>query len=69
MFEQERLYNMIVDADNEFIRENPLALDSDRFANIANRLISAGVLMPPCRIGQMVYRVAKHNGVYRVLPR
>lgn len=69
MTDREQMYNIIVDADNEYLSNNPRAMDSERFERIADALISAGVLMPPCKIGQTVYRVAKHRGVYQVLPR
>jgi hypothetical protein len=36
---------------------------------VADRLLANGVIVPPCKVGDTVYRVAKHRGVWEVLPR
>jgi hypothetical protein len=35
----------------------------------ADHLLANGVIVPPCKVGDTVYRVAKHRGVWEVLPR
>lgn len=36
---------------------------------IADYLIANNVVVLPCKVGDTVYRVAKHRGVWEVLPR
>ena len=36
---------------------------------LADYLLAEGVIVPPCKVGDTVYRVARHKGVWQVLPR
>ena len=45
-------------------------IDFDEAAEInADYLIANNVVVLPCKVGDTVYRVAKHRGVWEVLPR
>lgn len=37
--------------------------------DVADYLMSNNVVVLPCKVGDTVYRVAKHRGVWEVLPR
>lgn len=69
MTERERLYELIVDADNEFFRETPCGTDSSRIEKTVEHLIKNGVILPPCKIGDEVYRISKRYGKWVILPR
>lgn len=55
MTERERLYELIVDADNEFYREMPYGTAQERIEKTVEHLIKNGVIMPPVTVGQTVY--------------
>lgn len=57
MTERERLYELIVDAENEFYREKPCGTDSARCEMVAEHLLANGVLLPPVKVGQTVYYI------------
>lgn len=69
MTERERLYELIVDADNEFFRETPCGTVQERIEKTVEHLLSNGVILPPCKIGDEVYRISKRYGCWVVLPR
>jgi hypothetical protein len=46
-----------------------LGLECDQYGKLADHLLANGVIVPPCKVGDTVYRVAKHRGVWEVLPR
>jgi hypothetical protein len=52
----EMLIEMIVDAENEFYRENPCGTDSARCEMVAEHLLANGVVLPPVKEGQTVYQ-------------
>lgn len=55
MTERERLYELIVDADNEFFRETPYGTAQERIEKTVEHLLANGVLLPPCKIGDKLY--------------
>jgi hypothetical protein len=57
MTERERLYELIVDADNEFFRETPYGTAQERIEKTVEHLIKNGVLLPPMKIGQIIYDI------------
>lgn len=67
--ERERLYELIVDADNEFYRETPYGTAQERIEKTVEHLLANGVILPPCKIGDEVYRISKRHGTWVVLPR
>lgn len=69
MTERERLYELIVDADNEFFRETPYGTAQERIEKTVEHLIKNGVILPPCKIGDEVYRISKRYGKWVILPR
>jgi hypothetical protein len=57
MTERERLYELIVDADNEFFRETPYGTAQERIEKTVEHLIKNGVILPPCKVGDTVWIV------------
>lgn len=57
MTERERLYELIVDADNEFFRETPYGTAQERIEKTVDHLIKNGVILPPMKIGQIIYDI------------
>ena len=57
MTERERLYELIVDADNEFFRETPYGTPQERIEKTVEHLLANGVLLPPVRVGDTVYYI------------
>lgn len=57
MTERERLYELIVDADNEFFRETPYGTAQERIEKTVEHLLANGVLLPPMKIGQIIYDI------------
>lgn len=55
MTDREHMYNLMVYTVNECIEDNPFFTYSELLERIADRLISAGVIMLPCKVGDMVY--------------
>lgn len=55
MTERERLYELILEAENKFFRETPCGTDSSRIEKTVEHLLANGVLLPPCKVGQTVY--------------
>lgn len=63
MTERERLYELIVDADNEFFRETPYGTAQERIEKTVEHLLANGVLLPPVRVGDTVYYIV--GGYYK----
>jgi hypothetical protein len=63
MTERERLYELIVDADNEFFRETPCGTAQERIEKTVEHLLANGVLLPPVRVGDTVYYIV--GGYYK----
>ena len=57
MTERERLYELIVDADNEFFRETPYGTAQERIEKTVEHLLANGVLLPPVHVGSTVYYI------------
>ena len=57
MTERERLYELIVEAENKFFRETPCGTDSSRIEKVVEHLLVNGVILPPCKIGDEVWLV------------
>ena len=53
--EKQRLYEMMVEAENAIYAENPHIADSDRIEKVADTLMLHGAMMPICAIGDLVY--------------
>lgn len=68
MTERERLYELIVDTENKFYSETPCGTDTARIEKTVEHLIENGVILPPCKIGDEVYRVIKRCGEWQILP-
>lgn len=54
MTERERLYELIVDADNEFFSETPCGTAQERIEKTVEHLLANGVILPPCKVGDYV---------------
>ena len=63
MTERERLYELIVDADNEFFRETPYGTAQERIEKTVEHLLANGVLLPSVRVGDTVYYIV--GGYYK----
>lgn len=57
MTERERLFELIVDAENNFFAETPCGTDSSRIEKTVEHLIKNGVILPPVKIGQIIYDI------------
>lgn len=55
MNEKQRLYEMMVEAENAILAENPHITDSERIEKVADTLMLHGAMMPICAIGDLVY--------------
>lgn len=53
--EKQRLYEMMVEAENAIYAENPHITDSERIDKVADVLLAAGFVFPPCQVGDTVY--------------
>lgn len=52
---RERLYELIVDAENTIYREKTYITDTERIEKIADHLLANGVIVPPCKLRDTVY--------------
>lgn len=53
--EKQRLYEMMVEAENTICAETPHITDSERIEKVADILLAAGFVFPPCQVGDTVY--------------
>ena len=53
--EKQRLYEMMVEAENAICAETPYITDSERIEKVAEVLMLHGAVMPICAIGDWVY--------------
>ena len=53
--EKQRLYEMMVEAENAIFAETPHITASERIEKVADVLLDAGFVFPPCRVGDTVY--------------
>ena len=64
---RDRLYELIVNIENELYRENPYMSDSERIKITVDHLLAAGVIVPPVELGsrhKIYYPVKGTNVVY-----
>lgn len=62
--QRERLIELLDDAQCELLNEEYEHTTSKRLAEyVADRLLSEGVIVPPCKVGQKVYKVVADNRV------
>lgn len=61
--EKERLYDMMVEADNAILAENPLITDSERIEKVADVLLAAGFVFPPCQVGDEVFVITEDGEI------
>jgi hypothetical protein len=67
---RDRLVELLNKAQNDWLRKEYDGETSKELAEyVADYLLSEGVIVPPCKVGDTVYRVARHKGVWQVLPR
>ena len=59
---RDRLYELIVNIENEIYRENPYMSDSERIKITVDRLLAAGVIVPPCKVGDTGYYIGGIHG-------
>lgn len=64
MSDLEKLYNLIVDAENEFYKNNHCAEDSKRIESVVEHLIANGVTV---KKWVSVSESPKENGIYCVM--
>jgi hypothetical protein len=57
MIERERLYELIVDAEDKCVAESPWCPDGARIEAVVEHLIKNGVILPPCKVGDTVWIV------------
>ena len=55
MNERDRLIELIVDAENELVRERPYTDALTRIERIADHLLANGVIVPPVKVGDTVF--------------
>lgn len=65
MTERERLYELIVDADNEFFRETPYGTAQERIEKTVEHLLANGVILPLCKVGDYV-KFTDSDEIWRV---
>ena len=76
MTERERLVELFKEANEkvgEYIRQNDhmdyIPKPEELWAVKADHLLANGVIVPPCKVGDTVYRISKRYGEWCVLPR
>lgn len=53
---RDRLIELISDMENKLLRSYPYTTDEYRIASIADHLIENGAIIPPCKVGDTVYK-------------
>ena len=61
--EKQRLYEMMVEAENAICAETPHITDSERIEKVADVLLAAGFVFPPCQVGDTVYWIAEDGEI------
>lgn len=61
--EKQRLYEMMVEAENAICAENPHIIDSERIDKVADVLLAAGFVFPPCQVGDTVYGITEDGEI------
>ena len=54
---RERLYELIIDAENAIYRDKTFVTDTERIEKIADHLLANGVIVPPIFVGSTVYYI------------
>ena len=66
----DRLVALINEAKDEYPTIPPVNCCKPTFAYyLAKRLLASGAILPPCKVGDTVYRISKRYGEWCVLPR
>lgn len=61
--EKQRLYEMMVEAENAIYAETPHITDSERIEKVADVLLAAGFVFPPCQVGDTVYWITENGEI------
>lgn len=71
MTDLERMMCMILSLGDALLKKQDiLSLPADKQLEFAAKyLLSNGVILPPCKIGDEVYRISKRYGKWVILPR
>ena len=56
---RDKLVELMVDAENAIYEEKPYFTDTERIGKVADYLIAKGVIVPPCKVGDMIYFVSR----------
>jgi len=62
MTERERLIELLNQKYDHFCDQGGVNKDSRYTENLANYLLANGVIVPPCKVGQTVFRIVKLYG-------
>lgn len=66
----DRLVDLINEAKDKYPTIPSVNCCKPTFAYyLANRLLAGGAILPPCKVGDTVYRISKRYGEWCVLPR
>lgn len=61
--EKQRLYEMMVEAENAICAETPHITASERIEKVADVLLAAGFVLPPCQVGDTVYGITEDGEI------
>lgn len=61
--EKQRLYEMMVEAENAICAETPHITDSERLERVADVLLAAGFVFPPCQVEDTVYWITEDGEI------
>lgn len=61
--EKQRLYEMMVEAENAICAETPHITDSERLEKVSDVLLAAGFVFPPCQVGDTVYWITEDGEI------
>lgn len=61
--EKQRLYEMMVEAENAICAETPHITASERLEKVADVLLAAGFVFPPCQVGDTVYWITEDGEI------
>ena len=58
---RDRLYNLIVDKENELVLNNSHFTDTYRIEQVVEHLLKNGVIVAPCKVGQDCYWITSYG--------
>lgn len=61
--DRERLYELMVDKENELVREYQYFDDSFRIRQVVDHLLANGVIVPPCNVGDKVFVIDTYDRI------